>query len=164
MSYETLQKAVNTASSRVDEKKVRELARDEGLTVDKKLRVTDFEGEIDTAIQELMFHEFYLEAIRTVMDNIGRFFGYDSAITYARKAPLKIDSDGDLTGFYGDGYDTLDILIDILEKDLGEKVIQNRIRSSMRNSFDEEKWGLLPERIRPVSDDEESTGLLGRFF
>jgi hypothetical protein len=54
--------------------------------------------------------EYYLETIRNIVDQQKEALGEEAAIKWARRAPLKINQDGEVVGFYGKGEQALETL------------------------------------------------------
>lgn len=59
--------------------------------------------------------EYYLDTIQRIVEEQKETLGEEAAIKWARRAPLKIDSDGEVTGFYGTGEQALETLRDYTE-------------------------------------------------
>jgi hypothetical protein len=54
--------------------------------------------------------EYYMDAIKRIVDEEKEALGEKVALKWARKTPLKIDEEGEITGFYGKGEDAVEIL------------------------------------------------------
>lgn len=54
--------------------------------------------------------EYYLDLMKRIVDEEREALGEETALKWARKTPLKINSDGEITGFYGKGEETVEIL------------------------------------------------------
>lgn len=54
--------------------------------------------------------EYYKESIQRIIDQQKEELGEETAIKWARRAPIKIDPDGEVQGFYGTGEDALETL------------------------------------------------------
>lgn len=59
--------------------------------------------------------EYYLESIQNIIDKQKEQLGEETAIRWARRAPIKIDPDGEVQGFYGNGEDALETLREYTE-------------------------------------------------
>lgn len=59
--------------------------------------------------------EYYMESIQNIIDKQKEELGEQTAIKWARRAPIKIDADGEVQGFYGKGEDALETLRDYTE-------------------------------------------------
>lgn len=92
---------------------------------------------------------FYLTVLRAIVDAFISFQGRQSALIKARKAPLDIDADGTITGYYGTGADAVDVLARQYEQFLGEQAADRQMREAIAPHVDEEQIDLLPERLRP---------------
>jgi len=54
--------------------------------------------------------EYYLDLMKRIVDEEREVLGEEIALKWARKTPLKINADGEITGFYGKGEETLEVL------------------------------------------------------
>lgn len=102
--------------------------------------------------------EFYLTTINAILDEFTSLIGTKTTMIQARKAPLQIDADGTVTGFYGDGAEALDILTQQFEEVFGTTMARTRIQVALEEVAETEDER-LPERIRP----EDSTSEKGLF-
>ncbi len=59
--------------------------------------------------------EYYIESIQRIINQQKDQLGEETAIKWARRAPIRIDSDGEVQGFYGTGEDALETLRDYTE-------------------------------------------------
>ncbi|MFB6159282.1 MAG: hypothetical protein ABEJ95_06535 [Candidatus Nanohalobium sp.] len=59
--------------------------------------------------------EYYTESIQDIIDKQKEQLGEETAIKWARRAPIKISPDGEVQGFYGKGEDALETLRDYTE-------------------------------------------------
>lgn len=59
--------------------------------------------------------EYYLDSIQNIIDKQKEQLGEETAIRWARRAPIKIDPDGEVQGFYGNGEDALETLREYTE-------------------------------------------------
>lgn len=59
--------------------------------------------------------EYYIESIQRIIDKQKEQLGEETAIKWARRAPIRIDTDGEVQGFYGTGEDALETLRDYTE-------------------------------------------------
>jgi hypothetical protein len=107
--------------------------------------------------------ETYLHLLDTILQHHIDLVGEKVALTAARKAPLEIDTEGTVTGFYGDGREALDILTDLFIEMAGQEVTLSRIRSIVEDELDEQDYDTVPERIRPHDDSEkQQNGVIER--
>lgn len=54
--------------------------------------------------------EYYMDVLKRIVENEKDALGEEVALKWARKTPLKINEDGEITGFYGRGEDAVEIL------------------------------------------------------
>ncbi len=54
--------------------------------------------------------EYYLDLMKRIVDEEREALGEETALKWARKTPLRINADGEITGFYGKGEETVEIL------------------------------------------------------
>lgn len=54
--------------------------------------------------------EYYLDVMARIVEKEKEALGEEVALKWARKTPLKINADGEITGFYGKGEDAVEIL------------------------------------------------------
>lgn len=54
--------------------------------------------------------EYYLDVMERIVEKEKDALGEEVALKWARKTPLKINPEGELTGFYGKGEDAVEIL------------------------------------------------------
>lgn len=54
--------------------------------------------------------EYYLKVMERIVEDEKDALGEEVALKWARKTPLKINAEGEITGFYGKGEDAVDIL------------------------------------------------------
>lgn len=101
--------------------------------------------------------EFYLEVIRSVIDQFSKMLGEKVAYKYARKAPLEITPDGEVTDCYGSGKNALETLVKQYEKVWGRKVARGKVKDAIHGSVPEEKYEMLPDYMVP---SEEEGGML----
>jgi len=104
--------------------------------------------------------DFYIQAIRAILDEFRSVIGDKTAMIQARKAPVKIGSDNEIDGYYGQGKDVLDILVRQFEDIFGTGMARARARTALREITepDDER---VPERIRR-SEETAGTGLFER--
>lgn len=77
--------------------------------------------------------QYYLETIRGIVEDQKDSIGEEAAVKWARRAPLKINGDGEVVGFYGKGEQALETLRDYTEhKDFYLEAIQNIIGTFSR--------------------------------
>ncbi|MCJ7429399.1 MAG: hypothetical protein MUP66_03325 [Candidatus Nanohaloarchaeota archaeon QJJ-5] len=126
---ELLREMIEGQLERVGLERTREQAANAGIVIDDDGSIEKFDGDIDEAIDALRYEitgnepddspeemeetdrqEYYLESIRDIVDEQRELVGEDIALKQAHQAPLKIDDDGTITGFYGKGEDALAIL------------------------------------------------------
>ncbi|MDY6777584.1 MAG: hypothetical protein SVU32_02890 [Candidatus Nanohaloarchaea archaeon] len=133
----SLQRIIDDQIELEDEATAREQAEAADIELDEDNNVVDWEGDGDEAINRLRYEitgkkveepeetsedddeteddgegrqEYYLDTIRGIVEEQKEFLGEDVAIKQARQAPLIIDADGNVEGFYGKGEDALEIL------------------------------------------------------
>lgn len=133
-------------------------ARQAPLDIDSEGNVKDFYGKGEDALEILRSYtehqEFYLEAIRRLVENISNFFGDEMALGYARKSPLEVRADGEIAAYYGKGRKALETLVEKFENDIGKDAADERIRNEFKD-LSEDEAKLLPERIRPEKTDSK---------
>lgn len=117
--------------------------------------------ESHNASQEEDNREFYLRAVKIVVDRFEQLLGKKVAMKYARKAPLEISPDGEITGYYGEGRKALEILGEQYEEAWGEEVAYRKIRRSFGKEMDESEIDLLPDSMAPR---EKEGGILSRLI
>ena len=59
--------------------------------------------------------QYYIESIQNIIDKQKEQLGEETAIKWARRAPIRIDAEGEVQGFYGTGEDALETLRDYTE-------------------------------------------------
>ncbi|MFB6182848.1 MAG: hypothetical protein ABEI78_02160 [Candidatus Nanohaloarchaea archaeon] len=59
--------------------------------------------------------EYYIDTIQDIVDEQKEKLGEETALKWVRRAPIQIDSDGNVTGFYGKGEDALETLREFTE-------------------------------------------------
>lgn len=59
--------------------------------------------------------EYYIESIQGIIDDQKEQLGEQTAIKWARRAPIKISPEGEVQGFYGKGEDALETLREYTE-------------------------------------------------
>lgn len=154
MSYKLIQELLNDLENSVDEDYAREKAEEAGVSVDRRMRILEVD-EREKAVEVLRLQDFYIDLQRSILDNVGSFFGYTHAVARARGSPLRIDADGDVTDFYGKGDLATEMLIQELEQEFGSKVIDRRLRNTLMDSTSDRMAGLLPERVRETESSTE---------
>lgn len=93
--------------------------------------------------------EYYMESIQKIIDKQKEELGEETAIKWARRAPIKIDADGEVQGFYGKGEDALETLRDYTEhEEFYLEAIQSIIDTV--SSFMGEDVGLKFARKAPL--------------
>lgn len=95
-------------------------------------------------------HDQYLSIFETVLETQKQLLGKKVALKYARKTPLQINSEGDLTDFYGDGKSVLEILVEQYEQVWGKDVADRKIGRKLKSELPEENHDLLTEELRDV--------------
>lgn len=104
----------------------------------------------------------HLRLIRDIVGNQKKMLGKKLAIARARSAPLRINTDGEIEEYYGDGKNALDLLVQQYEEVWGEDVADRKIQDTVREEFDQEDYGEIPERIRPEKRELNDSGKLIR--
>lgn len=105
----------------------------------------------------------HLRLIKSVVDNQEKLEGKQVAIGRARSAPLRINADGEIEEYYGEGKNALNLLVKQYEEVWGEKVADRKIKKTVRKEFDEEDYSEVPERVRPEKGQNNgSGGLVGK--
>lgn len=99
----------------------------------------------------------YIRILQEIIDGQASFLGRKLALKQARRAPIEIDSEGSVTGFYGDGKNAVDILVTTFETVVGEDVADRKIRNHLRDTIDSEEYALLPERVKPMEESGSTT-------
>lgn len=126
---ELLQKIVDGQKETIGLEKTHQQAENAGITLDDEGTITDLDKDVQDAIDALRYEitgkepddgaaeiekserqEYYLASIRDIVEEQRDLFGDDIALKQAHQAPLKIDEDSNVTGFYGRGEDALAIL------------------------------------------------------
>ena len=93
--------------------------------------------------------EYYIESIQRIIDKQKEQLGEETAIKWARRAPIRIDADGEVQGFYGTGEDALETLRNYTEH---EEFYLEAIESVIEemSSFIGEDVGLKYARKAPL--------------
>lgn len=132
---ETIQQIIDDQVELEGEDVAREQAESAGVELDEEFNVVDYEGSGEEVVEELKYaitgqrsedeeedtvgederQEYYLDTIRDIVEDQKEFLGPEVALKQARKAPLRIDSEGDVVGFYGKGENALEILQSYVE-------------------------------------------------
>lgn len=132
---ETIQQIIDDQVELEGEETAREQAEKAGVKLDDECNVVDYEGTGEEVIDELRYaitgerssddeqeeddgedrQEYYLDMLKDIVDEQKEFLGPEVALKQARKAPLQIDSEGRVVGFYGKGENALDILQSYVE-------------------------------------------------
>lgn len=89
--------------------------------------------------------EIYLEILQAILDSMVNFIGSRIALTAARKAPLNIDPEGKIVGYWGEGEVVVDILLKQYEAIMGGAcypIIKKALKPIVEKVFVK-----LPERI-----------------
>lgn len=164
---ETIQHLVDQQKEDIGEEAAIKWARRAPLRIDANGNVQDFYGKGEDALETLRTYteheEFYLDAIQAIIDAISNFMGDDIGMGTARKAPLQITPDGEVQAYYGTGRKALEILMNSYEDYMGATVADTKMRNAI-SQFDEEKYDLVPEQIRPRKESEKSGGLLHKLL
>lgn len=163
-----IKKIVEQQKKFLGEKVALKQARRAPLHIDKDGNIIDFYGSGQKALETLRgfteHQELYLTVIRDIVDTFKDFLGDKTALAKARKAPLFIDKDGNVSAYYGQGRNALEILVNQFESVLGREVARVKIRAAVRQTVPEDQMELLPERIRPVEHHDEEGNLLNRLL
>lgn len=64
--------------------------------------------------------EVCIELLSSIIDKIAEMFGKRIALSDARKLPLQLSPEGEVTGYYGEGKTVLKLLVKAYEKDMGK--------------------------------------------
>lgn len=152
-SERLVKKLVEDLKNSVGEEFARKRAKKAGVSLDKRLRVLDIKDRTK-ALEDLRLPDFYCDVLTDIIDNVGKFYGYEHALMQARHAPLVINSEGEVQGFYGTGRKATDILITQMEREFGADVIEMRLGIELQEKVEEDRYELLPERIREKEDDK----------
>jgi hypothetical protein len=102
--------------------------------------------------------EFYLRTIRDIVQAFKLFQGSKSALIKARKAPLDINPEGHIEGYYGKGEKVLLLLMDQYSEFIGEEAAYSQVRGILGDDLSEDELELLPEQFHPQKEQQE--GLL----
>lgn len=94
----------------------------------------------------------YLKILQIIVERFKNFSGQKAALSRARKAPLDIDADGNVTGFYGEGEKAIDVLSRQYEAFMGVEAADRKIRKAMVVI---DNPSLLPERLRPRKQENQ---------
>jgi hypothetical protein len=148
-----IRKIIDEQKELLGEKAALKQARRAPLHIDKDRNVVDFYGNGEKALETLRqftdHQELYLKIIQAIVSAFKTFLGDKTALAKARKAPLFIDKNGEVSAYYGNGKNAVDILVQQFETVLGAEVAHLKIRNVVRDEVPEEQWQLLPERIQP---------------
>ncbi len=98
--------------------------------------------------------DFYEKAIDRIIDTFIDLLGRKTALMTARKAPLEINKDGDVTGFYGEGKQVLSILTDQYADVFGKTVARRKVRQAIEDMIDDETREHLPTKLRTIETDD----------
>ncbi|MDY6789602.1 MAG: hypothetical protein SVV03_06620 [Candidatus Nanohaloarchaea archaeon] len=127
-------------------------ARRAPLQIDENGNVNGFYGSGETALNTLRSYtenqEFYLDAIKMIVDRFKEFAGEKIALIAARQSPLEVSSKGEIRAYYGTGKKALNILIDQYRKLLGERLANIEIRQALQDISEKNK-NLVPPDVRP---------------
>jgi hypothetical protein len=166
---ESIQRIIDQQKEELGEETAIKWARRAPIKIDPDGEVQGFYGTGEDALETLRSYteheEFYLDVIQSVVDKISGFMGDDVGMKFARKAPLQITPDGEVQAYYGTGRKALGILIDNYEDYMGDAVADQKIKNAV-SSYEEEKYDLVPERVRPEkeSEKEEGGGILSKIL
>lgn len=159
-----IRKIVDDQKELLGERAALKQARRAPLHVNKDGEIVDFYGSGKKALETLRqfteHQELYLKLVREIVSTFKAFLGEKTALTKARKAPLFIDKDGNVSAYYGNGRNAINILTTQFESVLGDRVAHRKIRSVVQHTVPEAQWDLLPGRIRP--EKTETTGAADR--
>jgi hypothetical protein len=152
-----IRKIVDEQKELLGRKAALKQARRAPLHINKDGDIVDFYGSGEKALETLRqfteHQELYLTTIREVVTAFKNFLGEKTTLAKARKAPLFIDKDGNVSAYYGNGRNAVDILTTQFETVLGETVAHRKIRGIVRETVPEGQWELLPNRIQPRMQD-----------
>lgn len=167
---ESIQRIIDKQKEQLGEETAIKWARRAPIKIDPDGEVQGFYGTGEDALQTLRNYteheEFYLEAIQSVIDSISGFMGDDVGLKFARKAPLQITPDGEVQAYYGTGRKALSILVENYQDYMGDAVANQKIIGAL-SDVDDEKLDLIPEDVRPESQEEKessSGGIISRLL
>lgn len=167
---ESIQRIIDKQKEQLGEETAIKWARRAPIKIDPDGEVQGFYGTGEDALETLRNYteheEFYLEAIQSVIDSISGFMGDDVGLKFARKAPLQITPDGEVQAYYGTGRKALTILVENYEDYMGDAVADQKITGAL-SGVEDEKLDLIPEDVRPQSQEEKessSGGIIGRLL
>lgn len=116
----------------------------------------DSGGESSTS-SDAEHDQFYVDVIQETIYGFAELLGEKTALMHARKAPINITPNGQVTGYYGRGREAFDMLITEYESIFGEEVADKKVRSILADSLSEEEKDLVPERVRPHNEQSHPT-------
>lgn len=96
----------------------------------------------------------YLNLFQLILDDQRKVLGYEPAMTISEAVPIRVDTNGNITEYYGDLKQILRQMICEYEDAVGEHMARRRVRSLVRTSLSSEARSLLPADI-PGSAREE---------
>lgn len=157
---ESIQRIIDQQKEELGEETAIKWARRAPIKIDPNGKVQGFYGKGEDALETLRNYteheDFYLEVIQAVVDRMSGFMGKDVGLKFARKAPLQITPDGDVQAYYGTGRKALGILVGNYEGYMGDAVADQKIKGVI-SDYDEEKFDLVPESVRPETQNEEDS-------
>lgn len=103
--------------------------------------------------------QFYIDVIQRTVYGFAEIFGEKVALENARKAPLNITVDGQVTGYYGSGKEAFDMLVQQYESMFGKDVADRKVRNMLHGTVSKDEKHLLPERLQPEKPVEK-TGVI----
>lgn len=110
--------------------------------------------------------DLYLRMAREIVDTFRSFAGDTIALHAARRAPLAIDHEGEITDYYGRGEEAVRILVQQYEDMVGEEMAHLKARQAIRRIEGMEDCR-MPDYL--IDDEEDKSGdsllegLLSRF-
>lgn len=99
--------------------------------------------------------QFYIDVIQQTVYGFAEIFGEKTALAHARKAPINITVDGQVTGYYGSGEEAFDMLVQQYESVFGKDVTDRKVRNMLHGTVSDDKKHLLPERLQPETKMEK---------
>jgi hypothetical protein len=99
--------------------------------------------------------QFYVDMIQATIYGFAELLGGKTALTHARRAPVNITPDGQVTGYYGKGDEAFDVLVRQYESVFGREVADRKVRNMLADTVADEERHLLPERLQPEGLQEK---------
>ncbi len=129
-------------------------ARKAPLRIDSQGNVEGFYGTGEAALETLRSYtenqEFYLNAIKLIIDRFKEFAGKKIALIAARQSPLEVGSGGRIKAYYGTGRKALTVLIGQYRDLLGRNVANIEVKKALTD-ISRDNRELIPSDVRPSS-------------